>query len=185
MPLILEMAPYNLTIVLNRASGIPENELIEVDDRQLMTTRRGAKSIQRSERPVGSLQSVLADMRAQGVKVAVPRSRLERATLRLWKADTKLATTDKDSSEVGDCCRDQFWVKPLFYPWVLPDETKSPPKKASPNTSGESAEPKQVGKENVPSKTGDQSRLSPAAAPKKQEGFGVHRKPSQAPSSDN
>lgn len=43
MPLILEMAPYNLTIVRNEVSKSPENEFIEVDDRQLMALRHGGE----------------------------------------------------------------------------------------------------------------------------------------------
>lgn len=181
MPFILEMAPYDLTIVPNVESGSLENELIEVDERQLMvfTARRGAKSIQRSERPERSLQSVLVDMRAQGVKVAVSKSRLQTAPLRLWNEDTKLATTVEES-EVGDRFRDQFWVKNLFYPWVLPDKLKSPSKEASPITGGGSSEPNPVREETAPCKTGDQSIPFNKPSAKMMEGFGVHRKPEQA-----
>ena len=181
MPLITEMAPYDLMIVPSGASGSPGNELIVVDERQLMvfTARRGAKSTQRSDRPERSLQSVLAHMRAQGVKVAVPKSQLERAPLRLCNEDTKLATT-VEKPEVGDRFRDQLWVKNLFYPWVLPHNPKSPSREASLITSGGSSEPNPVREETAPSKTGDQSIPFNKPAAKMKEGFGVHRKPEQA-----
>ena len=103
MPLNAEMAPYDLTIVPNGASGSPENEPIVVDERppMVLAARRGAKSIQRSERQERRLKSILEDMRAQGVKLALPKSLLDRAPLRLRNDDTKLAT-QVEEPQVGD-----------------------------------------------------------------------------------
>lgn len=115
--------------------------------------------------------------------MAVPKSRLERAPLRLWNDDTKLAT-QVEEPQVRDRFRGQFWVKTLFYPWVLPDDPKSPTK-ASANTAEDHLSPTQSERRMCHPRLATSHDPSYRRRPRKKEGLGVHRTPSQASPSEN